>query len=285
MNTTNTKQDLLGDILVRGLKPLVKWAGGKGALISTLKPLLPKYFNRYCEPFFGGGALFWDIAMESSVISDSNEELMNFYTTVRDFPEELFEAVNSMVISEEEYYRIRSLSPLSLNGISRAARFIYLNKTCYNGLYRVNRKNQFNTPFGKRTNVNIIDREKLQDASELLKYTQIICGNYNQALDLLGENDFAYLDPPYLAVSKYSDFNRYTKKFFVYEDQVALSEEFKKLTDNGVLALMSNSYNKKLLTLYKDFHIKEVYASRQINCKSSGRGKIKELIISNYPIE
>lgn len=269
----------------KGLKPLVKWAGGKTALIPTLKSLLPQNFNRYCEPFIGGGALFWDIACDGSIISDSNEELIHFYNTVRDFPEELYEVIQSMVISEDEYYRIRSLSPTSLDDTYRAARFIYLNKTCYNGLYRVNRKNQFNTPFGKKTDVNITDKERLLDASELLKQTNIICGDYDEALDLLDENDFAYLDPPYLAVSKYSDFNRYTKNFFVYEDQVALSNKFREITERGVLALMSNSYNELLLPLYKDFHIKEVLASRQINCKSSGRGKIKELIISNYPIE
>ena len=145
-------------------------------------------------------------------------DLIHFYTTVRDCPNELIETVGSMVIAEDEYYRIRSLSPLTLSGIDRAARFIYLNKTCYNGLYRVNRKNQFNTPFGKNNKVKIIDKERLLNASKLLKYTQIICGNYNQALDLLSENDFAYLDPPYLAVSKYSDFNRYTKNFFIYKD-------------------------------------------------------------------
>ena len=121
--------DLFGGTLGRGLKPLVKWAGGKSALISTLKPLLPKSFNRYCEPFIGGGALFWDIAIENSIISDSNEELIHFYTTVRDCPNELIETVGSMVIAEDEYYRIRSLSPLTLSGIDRAARFIYLNKT------------------------------------------------------------------------------------------------------------------------------------------------------------
>ena len=133
--------------------------------------------------------------------------------------------------------------------------------------------------------VKIVDKDRLIEASKLLNYTQILCGNYTDALMLLDKNDFVYFDPPYLAVSKYSDFNRYTKNFFVYEDQVALSEEFRKLTEKGVFALMSNSYNKRLICLYRDFYIKEVYASRQINCKASGRGKIKELIISNYEID
>ncbi|MDB4789964.1 DNA adenine methylase [bacterium] len=270
---------------INSLKPLIKWAGGKRALISTLKPLIPKSFNRYCEPFIGGGALFWELAIENSIISDSNEELINFYKVVRDRPQKLFKIVSSMVVSEEEYYKIRSSSPQSLNNTLRAARFIYLNKTCYNGLYRVNRKNQFNTPFGKKTDVNIIDKARLFHSSELLKQTNILCGDYNQSLNLLSENDFVYLDPPYLAISKYSDFNRYTKNFFAYEDQVVLSEKFKQLSGKGVLALMSNSFNEKLLSLYKDFHIKEVYARRQINSKSKDRGKIKELIIANYPIE
>ncbi len=280
-----TEQQLFDDISLKGLKPLVKWAGGKSALISTLKPLLPKSFNRYCEPFVGGGALFWDLSIENSIISDSNEELIHFYKVVRDYPEELFNFISSMVVSEDEYYRIRGLSPSLLDDIHRAARFIYLNKTCYNGLYRVNRKNRFNTPFGKKEDVKITDKERLLEASKLLKSTQNICGNYIDTLKLLSKNDFVYLDPPYLAVSKYSDFNRYTKNFFVYEDHVVLSDEFRKLSDKGVLALMSNSFNENLLSLYENFYIKEVYASRQINCISSGRGKIKELIISNYPIE
>ena len=228
--------------------------------------------------------MYWDLSIENSIISDSNEELIHFYKTVRDCPSEVYDFVSTMVVSEHEYYETRALDPLSLDDIHRAARFIYLNKTCYNGLYRVNRKNQFNTPFCKKEDVNIIDKERLVEASKLLETTQILCGNYTEALNLLDENDFVYLDPPYLAVSKYSDFNRYTKNFFVYEDQIALSEEFRKLTDKGVFALMSNSYNKKLTFLYHDFYIKEVYASRQINCKASGRGKIKELIISNYKI-
>lgn len=273
------------DISLKEFKPLVKWAGGKSALISTLKPLLPKSFNRYCEPFIGGGALFWSLSIENSIISDSNEELIHFYQIVRDYPEELFDSISSMIVSENEYYRIRTLVPALLDDIYRAARFIYLNKTCYNGLYRVNRKNKFNTPYGKKFDVKITDKGRLLDASSLLKSTQIISGNYSDALDILTENNFVYLDPPYLAVSKYSDFNRYTKNFFVYEDHVALANEFRKLSDKGVFALMSNSFNEKLLQLYKEFSIKEVYASRQINCKSSGRGKIKELIISNYPIE
>ena len=279
------KTDQLFNVIsVNGLKPLIKWAGGKSALVSTLKMFLPNSFNRYCEPFIGGGALYWDLSKENSIISDSNEELIHFYKTVRDCPGELYDIVSRMVVSEDEYYKIRALNPLSLDDIRRAARFIYLNKTCYNGLYRVNRRNQFNTPFGKKENINIIDRERLQSASELLQTTQILCGDYTETLELLGENDFVYLDPPYLAVSKYSDFNRYTNNFFVYEDQLILSEVFKKLTQKGVFALMSNSYNKKFFHLYQDFNIKEVFASRQINCKSMGRGKIKELIISNYEI-
>jgi DNA adenine methylase len=281
----NTTKGLFENYQANGLKPLLKWAGGKSALISILKPLLPESFNRYCEPFVGGGALFWELSLEDSIISDSNEELIHFYKVVRDYPEELFNFISSMIIAENEFYRIRELSTSSLDDIYRAARFIYLNKTCYNGLYRVNKNNLFNTPFGKKENVKIVDKGKLLEASKLLKDTQIICGNYIDTLDLLGENDFVYLDPPYLAVGKYSDFNRYTKDFFVYEDHVVLSEAFKKITDKGVLALLSNSFNEKLLPLYKDYYIKEVYASRQINCKSSGRGKIKELIISNYPIE
>jgi len=280
-----TEQGLFENIQVIRLKPILKWAGGKSSLLPILLPLVPDEFNRYCEPFVGGGALFWALSLRKSVISDTNEELIHFYRAVRDHPEELFAEISSMKVNEGEYYSIRALEPKSLSEIFRAARFIYLNKTCYNGLYRVNRKGQFNTPYGKKDKGNIVEKRKLIWASHLLKQTEIVLEDYASTLELLNEGDFAYLDPPYVPVGKYSDFNRYTKNVFTFEDHKTLANEFRKASERGVKVLLSNSFNKRLLPLYEGFCIKEIQASRQINCKSTGRGKIKELLISNYPIE
>ena len=280
----NSRQTTFDVTFRTAQKPILKWAGGKSSLLPVLRDSLPKSFEKYCEPFVGGGALFWDLAHPNSIISDSNLELIHFYTIVRDYPGELFAKIGEMTISEVDYYQVRSVNPQALDDIARAARFIYLNKTCYNGLYRVNRKGGFNTPFGKKIDTSIVDENKLYSASLNLKETTIIHANYIKVLDMLNENDFVYLDPPYMPISKFSDFNRYTKDFFTYEDHVALANNFKKLTQRGVKALLSNSFNDLIIPLYRDYCIKEIHANRQINCKPSGRGKIRELLISNYEL-
>jgi len=284
---------LLGRIHQEGLfaddlspaRPLVKWAGGKNALLPILRRLLPHDLERYAEVFVGGGALFFNLAFPNSLISDTNDELIHFYSIVRDLPEALLESVRRMPISAEFYYQLRAKDPGSLEPVERAARFIYLNKTCYNGLYRVNRQGQFNTPFGKRTNVTILAQEELHRASALLRQTEISCEHYTHALSRLKEGDFAYLDPPYLPVGHYSDFNRYTRDFFTEADHVTLANEYAQLGRQGVKALLSNSYHERILSLYKGFEVTIVTASRQINCDPSRRGEIREVIVANYPVE
>lgn len=268
-----------------GIKSPVKWAGGKSRLVPILLKIVPNDINRYVEPFFGGGALFWALNRKGSLIADSNEELINFYTIIRNEPEELLRSTRSMTISKEEYYRIRSLIPQELDPIQRAARFIYLNKSCFNGLYRVNRQGQFNTPFGGKTDVKLLDARNLRMASKLLQDTEIICGDYKDVLPMLKEGDFVYLDPPYVPIGKYSDFNRYTSQFFTYEDQEALSTVFTGLSRRGIKAILSNSHSERVAALYSAFQQIVVEAPRQINCKPEGRGKVKELIIANFPIE
>jgi DNA adenine methylase len=282
---TDAQRLLFPREILRSGKPLVKWAGGKSGLLPTLKKLLPRTFNRYAEAFAGGAALFFDLALPDSMICDTNPELIHFYCIVRDHPEELFAAVQTMRISERDYYEVRQRDPESLDRIERAARFIYLNKTCFNGLYRVNKKGRFNTPFGKRTDVTIVNKQDLLRASDILRKAEIVCADYTAILPRLRPGDFVYLDPPYLPLGGYSDFNRYTRDFFTEEDHVRLAGEYRTLTDRGVMALLSNSYHERILSLYQDFEVIVVTASRQINCDPTGRGEIKEVIVANYPVE
>jgi DNA adenine methylase len=279
------QQILFPDLRTGLIKPLLKWAGGKSQLLPVLREAIPVNFTRYVEPFFGGGALFWDVALSGSLIADSNPELIHFYTVVRDLPEALLEAVNEIPITKEHFYRVRSQVPDSLSPIQRAARFVYLNKTCYNGLYRVNRKGQFNTPFGGKTNVTILEEENVLKASELLKQSELACADYRIILPKLKRGDFVYFDPPYMPIGRYSDFRRYTTHFFSEKDQINLAEEFSKLAGRGIKALLSNSFNKLILSLYKGHWHKYVQANRQINSRPKGRGKIMEILVSNYPLE
>ena len=166
---TDGQTALFADAVIGPKRPLLKWAGGKSQLMAVLHRAMPREFSRYAELFFGGGALFWSLGLPGSLVADSNPELMNFYEVVRDAPKELLAAVRGLPITKDDYYRIRRLRPGKLTGLDRAARFVYLNKTCYNGLYRVNRDGQFNTPFGGRTDVAVLDEQDVQAASSLLR--------------------------------------------------------------------------------------------------------------------
>ena len=292
-NTPATNQLLAtrGNILPALLKgyhklqarPFLKWAGGKTRLLpGLLRCLPPNAFGRYFEPFLGGGALFFALAPKDAFLNDANAELMLCYEVVRDAPEDLLEALSEYRISEKEFYRIRSLEPESLPRVQRAARFIYLNKTCYNGLYRVNKRGEFNTPFGKNTDASLVDPKNVLAAGELLRHADLRSGDYETALDHAKKGDFVYLDPPYLPVSKYGDFKRYTRQFFYESDQNHLAAVFKELSSRGCVVLLSNSYHPKIASLYSDFQRLVVEVPRFINCKGEGRGNVKELLIANY---
>jgi DNA adenine methylase len=278
-------QELFPKVGLGPVKPLLKWAGGKTQLLPDLRKAMPPKFSRYVEPFLGGGALFFNLSHPGSLVADSNQELIHFYAMVRDFPDALFDAANAIPITKENFYRVRSQSPDSLGPIQRAARFIYLNKTCYNGLHRVNRKGQFNTPFGGKTTVMILDKENVLKASEVLKLSELVCADYTAIIQRVTPGDFVYLDPPYMPIGKYADFRRYTSQFFSEQDHVRLAEEFSKLAERGINALLSNSFNERILTLYRGHWHSCVAATRQINCQPTGRGKIKELLVSNYHLE
>ena len=215
------------------IKPFLKWAGGKTQLIPELSKYIPSGFNKYIEPFIGGGAFFFYLNPGKAIISDSNEELINTYKAVRDNVEYIIEILDIYKNEEPFFYEIRALNLNKLSEIERAARLIYLNKTCFNGLYRVNKKGQFNVPYGKR-NGEFLNKETLRNSSEFLQNAKILHSDYLASLNKNAiKGDFIFLDPPYYPVGKYSDFKRYTKEFFYHDDHVTLKEEFDRLVKMG----------------------------------------------------
>ena len=261
-------------------KPFLKWAGGKTQILEELKQYIPTYFNRYLEPFIGGGALFFYLKPKNAILSDSNVELINAYNIVKSYPLELIDILKKHKNNEIYYYKIRSLEPDKLGEIERAARFIYLNKTCFNGLNRVNKKGEFNVPFGHYKNPKIVDEERLLEASKALQNAKIISGDYKAVLRRYAqEKDFIYLDPPYHPVGGYSDFQRYTKEFFYEEDHIELRNEFNRLVKIGARVLLTNSNTPFVNGLFSGHDKKVLQTKRLISSKAGTRTGI-DLIVS-----
>lgn len=259
--------------------PFLKWVGGKTQLLPELLSYTPARFNTYIEPFIGGGALFFALQPAKAILADSNPELINCYTVVRDRVEDLIIALRDYPYSEAFYYSLRAEMPQ--DKVLRAARMIYLNRTCYNGLYRVNKQGQFNVPFGRYTNPVICDAERLRVASYALRHAELRCANYQETLQTYAKpGDFIYIDPPYHPISQYSDFKRYTAEFFYAEDQRQLAQAVKELANQGSSVLVSNSYCDYILNIYEGCHIVEVSARRNINKDPDKRGAVKEVLIA-----
>ena len=268
-------------------KPFVKWAGGKRKLIPSFAPHFPpmRHVRRYFEPFLGGGAMFFHLQHPRSFLSDSNEELVELYTVVRDQVEDLIGNLKKHRNEAEYYYQVRAQSPILLTPIERAARFIFLNKTCYNGLYRVNSKRQFNVPFGKYKKPLICATEGLRAASLALQNTKISSADFEYAVSEARNCDFVYFDPPYHPLSKTSSFTAYTAGKFGISEQERLARVYYDLDRRGCYVMLSNSDTPLIRELYTHFQIIEVQANRAINSKANGRGKITELLIINYGSE
>jgi len=266
--------------------PIVKWAGGKRQLIADLKNNLPKKFNRYFEPFIGGGALFFNIQPENAYISDINPELINLYQVIKNNTYELIEDLKQHKNTEEYFYEIRNIDRNSKykkwSDVQKASRFIYMNRTCFNGLYRVNSKGEFNVPFGKYSNPRILDEINLLNCSQLFQNTEIKCSDFSEILNHVQKGDFVYLDPPYAPLNETSSFTSYTKEGFGEDMQVKLKELCDELDKMGVHFMLSNSDTKGINKLYKNYEIKKVFASRAINSVASKRGKITEVLVRNY---
>lgn len=264
-------------------RPFLKWAGGKSQLLKELCKYVPNEYNRYYEPFIGGGALFFFLNKSNAVISDSNGELINTYRVVRDNVEELIKTLNKYPNDESFFYDIRKLNPLELEDTVRAARFIYLNKTCFNGLYRVNSKNEFNVPFGKYKNPLIVDKGNLRSCSKLLQGVTMEASYFEKSLmkKEASEGDFIYFDPPYVPVTETS-FVGYSKKGFNIESHEMLASVFEEKAKQGAFVLLSNSDVSWVRERYAKFEIIEVKAKRSINSNGDGRGKVGELIIKSF---
>ena len=272
------------------LQPFTKWTGGKRQLLSVIRELMPKTYNRYFEPFVGGGALFFDLAPKDAVINDFNAELINCYQQIKDNPQELIEIlkVHQEYNSKEYYLDLRSADRDEridmMSEVQRAARILYMLRVDFNGLYRVNSKNQFNVPYGRYKNPKIVDENLVSAISTYLNNNQIEIkkGDFEKAVLDVQPGDFVYFDPPYIPLSETSAFTSYTHEGFSYDDQVRLRDTFKTLSDAGAYVMLSNSSSFLVEELYRDFNIHHVEAIRTNGAKSSSRGKISEIIVTNY---
>ncbi|MCD7919283.1 MAG: DNA adenine methylase [Clostridiales bacterium] len=268
--------------------PIVKWVGGKRQLLSEIMPLIPSNFTTYVEPFLGGGAVLFKLQPDSAIISDSNEELINVYKAVKDDPEGLILLLeeHEKNNSEPYFYNIRGLDRnsdySSFSSIQRAARIIYLNKTCYNGLYRVNSAGQFNSPYGRYKNPNIVNALGIRAMSKYFNSNSVAIRacDYKESLRNLDEDAFVYLDPPYMPISSSASFTGYTEGGFGYDRQVELKNECDKLRNSGIRFLLSNSDCEVIRNLYKDYTISTVHAKRSVNSNASKRGEVNEVLIS-----
>ncbi len=252
-------------------------------MLPQFRPLFPEMFTLYIEPFLGGGAVFFDLQpLEKSVLIDSNFELMNFYQVVKTKLDALLADLERHENTEDYYYHIRSINPDHLTGVGRASRFLYMNKTGFNGLWRVNRQGRHNVPYGRYKSPQFRDEANLRKISLALQNSELVCGDFSQALAYATPGAFVYLDPPYHPLTKTARFTSYTRDSFNDEDQIRLSRVFRELHSRGCYVMLSNSDTDFIRDLYEGFEITTVYARRAINCRGDRRGPIPELVIRNY---
>ncbi|MBQ2389082.1 MAG: DNA adenine methylase [Clostridia bacterium] len=295
----------------KAVKPFLKWAGGKSQLLNEIKqryPLSNNHITRYVEPFVGGGAVLFDILNNFNIkdiyINDINEELINAYRVIK---ENVNELIDILKLYQSEYTPLNTekrkfyytekrkrfnelkIKKNKKENIEKAALMIFLNKTCFNGLYRVNKSGYFNVPMGSYKNPLICDENNLRAVSRKLQKVTIMCGDYKKLINLIDENTFVYFDPPYKPLTNTANFTSYTENSFDDKKQIELSNFINEIHKKGAKILLSNSDPKNsnpkdnfFDILYSDYKIKRVDATRMINCSGKSRGKIKELLISNF---
>jgi len=291
------KKKLISDasrIISEKPKPFVKWVGGKRQLLTQFRLLNlypPENFNpitsKYFEPFVGGGAVFFDLQPEKAMLSDLNTDLITTYTVIKNNVNELISSLKELEMKRdiESFLHIREQNPENLTVVEVASRFIYLNRTCFNGMYRVNSKGKFNVPYGKYSNPTICDEENLRRVSNVLKYVEIIQQDYKEVLKQAQKNDFIYFDPPYYPMSITASFTSYTSMPFLKKEQIELRDIFMELHDRKCFVMLSNSDTPFIHEIYSDFEgirITKVSAGRAINSNASKRGKITEVVVTNY---
>jgi len=271
-------------------RPLLKWVGGKTQIVDELLNRIPLYFSNYHEPFLGGGALFFKLYRQHKIrkafLSDINAELIDTYISVRDYVDDVIKLLSIYPHDEKFFYELRSRDPWLMSLPERAARMIYLNKTGYNGLYRVNKRGQFNVPFGRYKSPDYCNVDNLRAVSQSLKDVEIFVAPFETVLENAKPGDLVYFDPPYAPISKTANFTAYHATGFTSQDQEHLKDVCLQLTRQNVSVLLSNSNADVIRSLYSTrFTVNEILASRSINCNGSRRGKLIELIITNYPMK
>ncbi len=293
--TLADKQNLISDasrIIEEKPKPFVKWVGGKRQLLTQFRLMNlypPENFDpktgKYFEPFVGGGAVFFDLLPETAYLSDLNNELVVTYNVIKNDVENLIKSLKKHKLDKEYFLNIRAKNPEKLSDLNIASRFIYLNRTCFNGMYRVNSKGGFNVPFGKYTNPLICDENNLRKASKALKNVEIKKQDYKEVLKKAKKGDFVYFDPPYYPVSKTASFTSYTSESFLDKEQIELRDTFVELHKRGCFVMLSNSDTPFINKIYSEItgvNITKVQAGRAINSNASKRGKITEVLVTNY---
>lgn len=271
---------------VNSALPFLKWAGGKQRLLVQYKPYFPPAgtIGHYFEPFIGSAAVFFHQQYPKATLSDQNGKLIEVYRFVRDDLDQVLLALNLHRNEVDYYYAVRAQNPTDLSPAERAARLIYLNKTCYNGLYRENSKGEFNVPFGRYKNPKICDEVRLRAASAVLQGVDLLAADFSEVVETAVTGDFVYFDPPYVPLSPTSNFTNYNKMGFGRVDQERLAETVVQLTERGVKVMLSNSSAPLVYDLYgrSPYRIIDIQARRNINSNASRRGPVKELLILNY---
>lgn len=271
--------------------PVVKWVGGKRQIIDEIITYVPDSFSTYYEPFLGGGAVLFELQPKKAVVNDVNEELMNIYEVIKDNVDELIEGLKRHKIKNDKayFYEIRELDRDReqynlLTPVERASRIIYLNKTCYNGLFRVNKSGEFNAPFGNYKNPNIVNETTLRTVSAYFNKAKIrfTCQDFEDALKWSRKGAFVYLDPPYDPVSETASFTGYDKGGFDHNEQIRLKKTCDKLNKKGIKFLLSNSATDFIMDLYQDYKIEVIQAKRAINSKADRRGNVDEVLVMNF---
>ena len=269
-------------------RPFLKWVGGKGQLLGELIERAPQRFGAYHEPFLGGGAFFFALQRMGRVrqahLADLNWELIGTYQAVRDTPDAILKRMEKFRHTETFFYEMRRKNPKRMNAVNRAARMIFLNKTCFNGLYRVNRKGKFNVPFGRFKNPKYRDPDNLLAVSDALQQTHLYHCAFHNVVERAKQGDFVYFDPPYVPVSDTANFVSYNANGFTYIDQIMLRDVARELSKRGVYVMLSNSTAPLVRELYGDhFFLNEIKARRNVNRDATKRGKVGEYLITNYP--
>lgn len=272
-----------------GVSPVLKWAGGKRQLLPKIRKHIPKKYSTYYEPFLGGGAVLFDLQPKKAIVNDLNSELINLYQVIRDNVDELINDLSKHENNADYFYRIRSIDMDeqefgNLSDVERASRIIYLNKTCFNGLFRVNQSGKYNTPFGNYKNPNIINENTLRAVSKYFNKTNIKFKNvgFEESIKYIKRGAFVYFDPPYDPISPTSSFTDYTNSKFDKEEQIKLRDLCNELNRRGVKFLLSNSSTEFIHELYSEYTIEIIRAKRTINSVGSSRGEVDEVLIRNY---